>query len=134
MSAWKREIVELHEFFEGWLRGDLEPGAFGRLEAALDDGFTMVVPSGRVRGRGELVAGLREGRASDPSLRIDVDELVLRASGPNWRLATYTERQRSGSGETLRTSTVLFRRDPDGPNGLRWVHVHETWAGPGGGA
>lgn len=128
-SAWEREIRELHAFFEGWLRGDLEPGEFERLESALADDFTMVVPSGRMRRREELTAGLREARGSDPSLTIRVEEPTLRGSGPTWRLATYVERQRSGDDETRRISTVLFREHPEAPNGLRWVHVHETWSG-----
>jgi len=126
---WEREIVELHDFFQGWLRGELEAGAFGRLEAALADDFGMVVPSGRRLERAEVVSGLREERGQVPSLEIRIEEPALRAAGDGWRLALYRERQRREDGETTRISTVLFREDPDGPNGLRWVHVHETWAG-----
>lgn len=124
---WEREIVELHDFFQGWLRGEREPGAFGRLDAALAEDFQMVVPSGRRLERRDVVSGLRGERGQFPSLEIRIEEPTLRAAGDGWRLAVYRERQRTEDGETLRVSTVLFREDPDGPNGLRWVHVHETW-------
>lgn len=131
---WEREIVDLHEFFQGWLRGELEPAAIGRLEAALADDFGMVLPSGRRLERRELVSGLRGQQGEVPSLAIRIEAPVLRAAGEGWRLAVYREHQRSEDGENARISTVLFREDPDGPNGLRWVHVHETWAEGAGGS
>lgn len=124
---WEKEIGELHEFFQGWLRGELAPESCRRLETALAEDFAMVVPSGRVLERDELLTGLRRRRGEAPSLTIRIEEPVLRASRPGWRLATYRERQRNDGEETVRISTVLFREDADGPNGLRWIHVHETW-------
>jgi hypothetical protein len=42
-------------------------------------------------------------------------------------LVTYEEWQQSGDQTTARLSTALFRDKPDAPNGLEWLHVHETW-------
>jgi hypothetical protein len=40
---------------------------------------------------------------------------------------TYHELQLNDGVPNQRLSTVVFRQDPAAPNGLVWVHVHETW-------
>lgn len=40
---------------------------------------------------------------------------------------TYEEWQDTGQGERGRISSVLFRRRERAPNGVEWLHVHETW-------
>ena len=131
--TWEREIRQLHDFFQGWLGGELEPEAFDRLEAALAPDFSMVVPSGRIVERGPLVEGLRGRRGAEPGLEIRIEQPVLQDRGDGWILATYQEWQRTPDRRNGRISTVLFREDPAGPHGLRWVHVHETWAEGAGG-
>jgi hypothetical protein len=43
-------------------------------------------------------------------------------------LATYEEWQRQADGSgSGRLSSVVFRQQPGTPNGLLWLHVHETW-------
>jgi hypothetical protein len=42
-------------------------------------------------------------------------------------LTTYQEWQETAEGRTVRLSTALFREKVGTPNGLEWLHVHETW-------
>ncbi|MFN6954793.1 MAG: hypothetical protein ACK4PG_08360 [Acetobacteraceae bacterium] len=124
-----REAIALHEVFEAWLStGEAE---FARIEAALDPGFRMVPPDGRLVTRTEVLdrlAGAAGARGA--GFRIAVEEPLVLAGPPGHVLLHYLERQWSGSGETLRRSAALFRADPSGPNGLRWLFVQETWVAP----
>ena len=124
-----REAIELHEVFEAWLStGEAE---FARIEAALDTAFRMIPPEGRFVTRTEVLdrlAGAAGARGA--GFRIAVEEPLVLAAPPGHVLLHYLERQWSGSGETLRRSAALFRADPAGPNGLRWLFVQETWIAP----
>lgn len=141
--TWLREIVELHEFFERWLGGDAGRGAaetsgdatanetpdvpMPRLEGALGPDFTMVTPSGKVVGREALLSGLAAARGSRPGLRIEILDPSLVAETPTLTVARYTEVQHAEGSTTRRLSSVVFERSEGAPNGLRWLHVHESW-------
>ena len=124
-----REIRALHRFFEGWLSGRLSDTgeAFRRLDRALAADFSLIHPSGEERSRTDIVAGLRRAHGQRPGLTIEIRDVRLRAAGDELLAATYEEWQFDEETNDGRLSTVLFARDEEGPNGLRWVHVHETW-------
>lgn len=127
MEAWHREIVELHEFFEGYFLGTIEADAVERLETALATDFTIVGPGGGVTRRAETVAAVRGGHASVSQLGITVIGAQLLVDGPDVVVARYEEHHESANGSTGRLSTVVFTRESEAPNGLRWRTVHETW-------
>jgi len=123
------EINELHQFFEDWLTGTLPEtdAAFERVERALGPGFRLIHPSGSWRSRGDVLKGLRAGYGGQPDLTIQIRDAQLVDEGEELLLATYEEWQEAGDSSDGRLSTVLFRRAEEGPNGLRWIHVQETW-------
>lgn len=125
----RREIEALHQFFEDWLSGDMPDTdeAFERLRRALAPDFRLIHPSGRWTTREDILAGLRDGHGRQPTLTIDVRDVRLREASDACAVATYEEWQTSEASTDGRLSTVAFRRDPKAPNGLRWLHVHETW-------
>lgn len=114
------EVEELHRFFEQWLGGETED--FARADRVLAPTFTIIGPGGNLRTREELVRGLLEVQGKRP-VKIEVRNLVERPLGDGFVLATYEEWQ-DGKG---RISTALLRAREDAPNGLEWLHVHETW-------
>jgi hypothetical protein len=126
------EIVELHQFFEDWFMGRLDNSdeAFHRFEGVMAEGFTMIPPGGSITERAELLHSLRrahgvfsEGRA----ISIRVANIQPRHTQNGHLLLTYEEWQDEGQGERGRLSSVLFRRHDAAPNGVEWLHVHETW-------
>lgn len=121
---WVEEIVELHAFFQGRFFGEIE--SMDRLQAALAPEFTMVGPNGAEVDRATTI-GLVADVASPIEIETVDHELLLDAG--DVLVARYREVHRIGDESTQRMSTVVFRRDPDAPNGLLWVRVHETWAG-----
>lgn len=128
---WQKEIVELHEFFQGWLGGGLAPTdeEFHRLEKVLAEGFTLITPDGRRLERDELLQGLRGSAGARAGLRIWVEKPHLHHEGKALLIASYQEWQMEKGSPRARVSTVIFRPRKALPNGVEWLHVHETWLG-----
>lgn len=139
----RREVEELHAFFEGWFNDDLPmpDDAFKRFEDALDDSFEIVTPDGVERPKPEiveLVRGAHSTRKSalDPRIapkapvRIRVVHRGRRPLGQHLHLVVYEEWQSHASAEKGRISTALLTEvhpTRHRPYGLAWLHVQETW-------
>lgn len=127
--AWQHEIVELHHFFIAWLGGELPKTAevFARFSATAAPSFTIIGPSGQLVERTALVEGLYAAHGSRPNLEIWIERPLLRLRTGQLSLVTYEEWQREAGKVTARQSSALFIDAPSTPNGLAWLHVHETW-------
>ena len=114
----KREINDLHAFFEGWLGGTLEgdADAFRRLESALGDGFVLVTPSGEELERAPLLATLRDAFGARPRVRIWIERPRLLHHASPIAVARYEELQESAGNSTRRLSTAVFRESDDAPD------------------
>lgn len=126
------EIVELHRFFVGWFNGDLPDtdAAWSQFENAVDPDFTLISPDGMVLAREVLLGALRGRNASHPpedGFHIWIKNFTCRHAGETHVVVTYEEWQRLKGEERARLSTAVFVRRPSTPNGVRWLHVHETW-------
>lgn len=127
MEAWHQEIVELHEFFEGYFLGAIGADDVGRLEAALTPEFTIVGPGGRESTRAQTVAAIREAHAHTSQLKVTITDARLLVALPDVVIARYVEHHEVAGTTNERVSTVVFDRASDAPNGVRWRTVHETW-------
>lgn len=125
----RREVHELHAFFQGWFTGELPDtdAAFARLASVIAPEFQIVSPSGRGMHRAELLESLRATHGADPGARIRVADFRGREVGEDLFLATYEEWQARPTGEKGRLSSVLFGREQGAPNGVAWLHLHECW-------
>ena len=129
----EREVVELHDFLRDWLAGALprEASAFERFRAVIGDGLLVISPRGTMTGRDDL---LREFESIHGALRDAGDGFRIwvancrchRVLGDK-ALLTYEEWHAVGDSQSARLTTVLFGRKPGLPNGVEWLHVHETW-------
>lgn len=123
---WELEIIELHRFFEAWFLG--REDSLERAELALHLDFTMIGPDGTLADRSTTLRRLRDGHAHSTDLRIETGDHRLLHTADDLLIATYVERHRlAGDRANERISTVVFVPTRRGPNGLRWLHVHETW-------
>lgn len=129
-EACRREVVELHDFFEAWFTGALpdDAAAFERFAGVMAPGFAIVSPEGRLAERAQILDAVRSGHGSAPEgLRITVENAAGRALGDGLQLVTYEEwHARDGDRKGRLSSAVLRARDGL-PNGVEWLHVHETW-------
>lgn len=124
------EVLGLHRFFERWYRGELEASGedFARVSDVLTEDFRMVEPGGGVVARGELLTGLRSNHGTKPAgFRIRIENVFYRTLGRGLAAVTYEEWHEAGTRVKGRVSTAIFRDQANTPNGVEWVHVHETW-------
>ncbi len=121
-AAFEREVRELHEFFERWYTGTAAPSEINRLNV-LDPSFVMIAPDGRslsadaVRSSIVSIYGQR-------AMGIEIRNVTVNREGG---FGTYEEWQTFEGAVTGRVSTAVMVPSPDAPNGLRWIHLHETW-------
>lgn len=127
-DPWKTEIIELHEFFEGYFLGTLPLDALSRAESALHPDFTMTGPDGETRNRAAIVQMLHDGHGHTDDLRITTSDFALVRAEGDTTVAAYVERHDLRNGRVnIRQTTVVFVTDPAAPNGVAWRHAHETW-------
>ncbi len=130
-EACLREIGELHRFFEAWFAGSVpdDDETYARFADVLAPDFEIIGPDGVRTRRDALLVKLRaaHGSARGSGMRIWTRNEESRAFDDRHWIATYEEWQEREEGPRGRTSSAVFRRAKDAPNGLEWVHVHETW-------
>ena len=127
-ASCRKELDELHRFFAEWLTGGCEED-LGRCESALAKDFEIVWPAGNRMKRHELLDALKEryGIHDGRTFRISIENVSGRMVGEGIYLLSYEEWQQTDEGRRGRQSTALLRHRDDAPNGVEWVHVHETW-------
>jgi hypothetical protein len=129
----KKEIIELHTFFEEWFNGALEKTRtnFKRVENVLDSNFTLITPSGLKKSRDELITLLWEAAGSrintESPLDIWIENYLFEQVGTGLFLVTYEEWQKDEKRKRGRLSTAIFKKVTNDYNNLLWLHVHETW-------
>ena len=125
----ENEIIELHQFFQDWYNNQLAPtdDNFARCADVLHPNFTIIFSSGDQVQCQTLLESLRKAHGSHTNMRIWIKHIQLLHQFEDMVLATYEEWQDIDGKITSRLSTVLLQKAPSTSNGLRWLHVHETW-------
>lgn len=130
------EIHGLHVFFVDWLSGALAGSGreFARCAGVMAEGFVLIGPHGQATTRETLLERLEGAHGvhghADPPFAIRIDHPRLLRQWADHALLVYEEWQdgaRGAKGATGRISTALFGRDNTAPNGVAWLHLHETW-------
>lgn len=135
----EREVEELHRFFQDWFNGEVEntDDAYSRFSEVLAQGFVIVGPGGVAQERQDLLDGLRRAYAPEGTEPVElwIENFRLHRQLPtedgDLVLVSYQEWQQRGESRRGRLSSALLREHPGTPNGLEWLHVHETWLPPG---
>lgn len=123
------EVIELHAFFQAWLRGELpaSDAVFSRFASAVGPEFILISPGGKVAGFTETAGWIRSAYGTRPGVLLWTDDHVVRYADEHVVLITYREHQTRDGATTMRISSALFRRDDAAPRDVLWLHVHETW-------
>ena len=126
-SLVEKEIVELHEFFEGWFCGRLTGNEISVLDNVIHDEFILITPQADQIDKSRLkeIISSNHGKISDQ--KIWVENISIRSTFDGVILATYNECQKKNDVETCRLSSVLFKKDDSARNKIRWLHLHETF-------
>jgi hypothetical protein len=64
--------------------------------------------------------------ATKPEIEMWVEDVQLRLVAGEIVLATNEEHGRIANGTRSTLITALLHRNPEMPNGLEWVHIHEV--------
>lgn len=130
-AAALRETAELHRFLQDWLRGvsPRTPEVFARMSGVMAPGLAVISPLGTVTRTPELLAefeGLHGVLAGRP-FAVTVENAAHLHSVGDCTLISYEERHDLGGEVSARLATALLRARAGTPNGVEWLHVHETW-------
>ena len=128
----EREVRARHAFFVDWFAGRATEAEFAAATAAFAPDMWLIGPDGVAQDRAAVLAMLRAARAARPDLAIAIVMGRSLPLGPDHLLATYDEHQRLGDRRTARRSTAVFARAPAAPEGVAWLHLHETWINDNG--
>ena len=127
----KAKVLELHQFFVEWLTGALPrtEESFARFSDGMAEGFVFINPSGVLS---EKAAMVKDGEAAhgvhkERGFRVWIEDIQCRPLADDLCLATHKEWQEISGLINGRLSTALFRSREGAPNGVEWLHVHETW-------
>ncbi len=130
-TACAREIEVLHNFFGQWFRAELPAtdAAFARFERVLANDFSLIGPDGEEIGRREILERVRSAHGSwrEQGFEVWIEDIRPRQAPDGHCLMTYQEWQQGEEATKVRISTVLFRARATAPNGVEWLHLHETW-------
>ena len=127
MNDWQAEVVELHEYFEGYLGGALPADLTDRMTDAFADEFSMVNPDGMVVDTASVVTAISGQHGQHKGMKMWITDFDLITDTDVHVIGRYIEHQKVGEDGNRRLSTVVFRKDDAAPNGLRWLALHETW-------
>ena len=124
----RREVIELHAFFQGWLGGVLpeDEETFARFTDAIGPEMMLVSTDGQLLSHDSLVAWIQHAYGSEPGFRLWVENIQVRKAIGGVAVVLYEEWQDRAAGRNVRQSTALFEVHKAAPNGVRWLHVHET--------
>jgi len=89
----------------------------------LDESFVMITPEGRSVPC-ETVRSVIEAAYGRGPMTIEIRNAAVH---PTAAFGTYEEWHTDGGVETGRVSTAVMGSDLAAPNGLRWLHLQETW-------
>ncbi len=125
------EVVDLHRFIEQWSNAELPETdeAFARFGDVIAASFVIIDADGVLIERQPIVDAVRGayGRWRDAPGTIRIENFRLHQRDGALAMATYEEWHDLASGRVGRLSSILFGENPDAPNGLDWLHLHEVW-------
>lgn len=129
----EREAIELHDFLRDWLTGVLPRSetAFARFKDVIADSLLVISPRGTVTASASLLEEFEDihGQlaAQSGAFEIWIENFRLLRQLGETALCTYEEWHRLNGETSARLTTVLYGPKADAPNGVEWLHVHETW-------
>lgn len=129
----RKEVAELHRFFQDWMSGDVpsEASVFERFSIVLAPEFQIISPEGKTSTRDEILDSVKGayGSESGRGFRVWIENYQGRPLREDIQFVNYQEWQESEGKRRGRSSTALFQRFPEAPNGVRWLRVSESWLG-----
>jgi hypothetical protein len=126
MEKYVKEIRDLHQYFQDYLLGNIDAESMDYFDRVIDTSFTIVTDDGGILDFDGIKDYVRNMYGQRSHFRIWTENVTLKQHIGNVMVVTYEEWQTIDDTSTVRVSTGIFREDADAPNGLVWLHVHES--------
>ncbi|KAK2982060.1 hypothetical protein RJ640_003185, partial [Escallonia rubra] len=128
------DVVKFYLFLERWRRGETENSEhyLANLKAACCSSGVFVHPSGVERSLHDCINALNGcyGDKQGNQFRIWVDQVLPEQIDSNTWLVKFKKWELSGEEQHgCMTTVLLSSKDASVAEGLKWVHVHQTWLG-----
>jgi len=120
-----KEIVDLHVLLQSWFRGEGEASPQLILNHFTPD-YAMLGAAGRPVARETFAEVLPKLFGSRPSLVMEIEDVVVRASFSDGYFVTYKEIQTQNGKRDERGSAVMFRKGT-AEQPLLWQYLQETF-------
>ena len=104
----------------------MEQDGWQRFEDSLADQFEMVVPTGNIVSRTELLTDFQEARGAAQGVEIEIREATILYSAGDLSVVRYEEWQLHESLANQRVATAFLTKDTAAPGGWSWLALHET--------
>lgn len=121
----KKEIRDLHQFFEDYFLGKIDKTSIEILDKVLSDNFNLISPTGSILSKDQIIDLVNSGYNSTKERKIWVEDIKTRNVG-NLIIAQYYELQRTTNEKSKRISTAIFSYSSNMENHCKWELVHET--------
>jgi hypothetical protein len=131
-NPYYRELVDFRQTLQDWVTGATpaadEDKTFTRiLGAAPNDGVYIRQDGQLILDGKENLNGFRQAHGAWPALKMWVEDFRLHWETDDLALVTFEEWGQMGDSEPDGLlSTVVFRKNPDTPFGVEWLHYQET--------
>ena len=122
------EIEEIHRLIQDWMVGWAgDKNEFlQRMDLSFDPEFTFVSGSGQEVGWQDFRSHICALESQSAATRIWADNIRVVAASSTLIVARFDEHERDEENSRSRVSTLVFRCNPNCPNGLAWLRLHET--------
>ena len=124
----EQEIIDIEEFFEGWISGRLDSSdeTFARFSGLLAPAFNIVGPTCILLTRIELLEYMRNQHGTDPQTSRWVENPRVAHDVAGLVVVVFDEWQIRDGVLKASTISVVATTKRDDPDGIQWVHIHET--------
>jgi len=129
-TIYHREITEFFQFFSDWFDGT-SPNTdeqFNRIACVIPKDGTYISDEGElIIAKPFFMEHIRPAHGSIPKLHMQAKNVQLIWENGDIALVIFEECSRASVPVTGdRLCSVIFRKNPNTPNGIEWLHFQET--------
>ena len=121
----EKEIRELLSFLASYHNASI-PDDVNRLETCFSDNMYLISVSGRKIAKHELIKGIKLSYGSTKEASYWAENTTIEELGEGYYLAIFTEHRKTKGTTNSRISTSIFVPNQNAPNGVQWLHIHDT--------
>lgn len=129
-TIYHREITEFFKFFSDWFDGAIPntDEQYSRISRVIPADSTFISHKGEmITARSFFMNSIRTAHSTIPQLHMQAKNIQLQWENGDLALIIFEEWSIAPIPVTGgRLCSAIFRKNPNTPNGIEWLHFHET--------